>query len=435
MSTFQIIVLGIFSSLILVGIGVFAAFGGVLGGGSVGPVVIWGTLDTQTMQGIIDDLKTDDKTLESVTYVQKSPASYESELINAMASGSGPDLFLLGDDQALSFSDKILTIPFSAVSQGSYLGSYVDEAQLFLTPQGTLALPFTLDPLVMYWNRDIFASAGVASPPSLWSEFLTLAPKITSLDNNSTVQKSAVALGEWRNIPHAKAILATLFMQVGDSVVGRAPDGTPAVTLGQEHPGVSGNPAESGLRFYTDFANPSKTSYSWNRSLPLAEDAFVAGDAAMYLGFASEYTDIAARNPNLRFGVALLPQINQGGAQLTYGHMVGFAISRSARNIAGALAVAQTLSGKAAVGLVSGAMSLPPVRRDVTVDTTGSATAGVFVQSGLIARGWLDPAPLGSDAVFQTMIESVVSGKSPPATAVSEGAQALSQLLPAQQLR
>ncbi|HVU80304.1 MAG TPA: extracellular solute-binding protein [Candidatus Paceibacterota bacterium] len=433
MSTFQIAVLGIFSSLILVGVGVFAAFGGVLGGGSIGPVTIWGTLDQQTMQGLIEALRTTDKGLESVTYVQKSAASYEADLVNAMASGAGPDLYLLSGDEVLSFADKTLTIPFSAVSQGSYLSSFVDEAQIFLTPQGALALPFTLDPVVMYWNRDLFASAGVASPPSLWSEFLTLAPKITSLDANSTLRKSAVALGEWRNIPHAKDILAGLFMQVGDSIVARQGDGTPAVVLGGESVNSGGNPAESALRFYTEFANPTKTSYSWNRSLPSAPDAFVSGDVAMYFGFASEYASIAQRNPNLRFAAALLPQISQGAGRVTYGSITGLAVARTSKNPQGALEVAEKLSGKDGIGLISGALSLPPVRRDVGVDTAGSATAGVFVQSGLIARGWLDPNPRESDSVFQTMIESVVSGKAPPATAVAEGAQALSELLPGAQ--
>jgi ABC-type glycerol-3-phosphate transport system substrate-binding protein len=430
MSTFQIAVLGIFSSLILIGVGVFAAFGGVLGGGSIGPVTIWGTLDQQTMQGLIEALRTSDKGLESVTYVQKSAASYETDLVNAMASGAGPDLYFLSGDEVISFADKTLTIPYSAVSQGSYLSSFVDEAQIFLTPQGALALPFTLDPVVMYWNRDLFASAGVASPPSLWSEFLTLAPKITSLDANSTLRKSAVALGEWRNIPHAKDILAALFMQVGDNIVARQGDGAPAVVLGGESAASGGNPAESALRFYTEFANPTKTSYSWNRSLPMAQDAFVSGDVAMYFGFASEYSSIAQRNPNLRFAAALLPQISQGAGRVTYGSITGLAVARTSKNPQGALEVAEKLSGKDSIGLISGALSLPPVRRDVGVDTAGSATAGVFVQSGLIARGWLDPNPRESDSVFQAMIESVVSGKAPPATAVAEGAQALSELLP-----
>ena len=430
MSTFQIIVLGIFATLIMVGIGVFALFGGVLGTKSIGTVVVWGTIDQQTMDGVIGEMHAADKSLDGLTYVQKDPNTYNADLVNAMAAGTGPDLFLLPGDDLLSFSDKILTIPYSIVSQGSYDASFVDEAQLFLTPQGELALPFTIDPLVMYWNRDLFASAGLASPPTHWNDFLTIAPKITSLDAKSAVTKSAVALGEWRNIPNAKAILSALFLQVGDNIIARNAAGTPQVVFGTTPQNATTNPAESALRFYTEFANPSKTSYSWNRSLPSAPDAFVAGDVAMYFGLASEYSDIAQRNPNLHFSVAVLPQIDGNSTQVTAGTIVGLAIPRTAQNVSGALVVAQKFSGQSAVGLIAGALSLPPVRRDVSVDTSGSAAAGVFVQSALIARGWLDPNPTESDSVFQSMIESVQSGALTPAGAVSDGAQSLAQLLP-----
>jgi ABC-type glycerol-3-phosphate transport system substrate-binding protein len=430
MSTFQITVLGIFASLILIGIGVFAAFGGVLGGHGVGPVTMWGTIDGQTMQGIVDALHTEDKSFESVTYVQKDAATYNADLVNAMANGSGPDLFLLAGEDIYSFSDKVLTIPYSILPQGSYLASFVDEGQLFLNGQGELALPFTIDPMIMYWNRDLFASAGIATPPLYWNDFLGLAPKITSIDARSNVKKSAVALGEWRNIPNAKEMLSTLFMQAGDNIVGTNSAGNTAIIFGNTPENATTNPAESALRFYTEFANPTKTSYSWNRALPKANDMFAAGDLGVYFGYASEYSGFAERNPNLRFSVAVMPQIEGNATRIAFGKITGLAIARTAKNVQGALAIAQKLSGKNAVGLVSGALSLPPVRRDVSVDTSASASAGVFVASSLIARGWLDPSPADTDDIFQNMIESVVSGKSAPATAVAEGSEAMHELLP-----
>ncbi len=232
MSTFQIVVLGIFGTLIILGLGIFAAFGGVFSGGGVGAVTVWGTVDQQTMDGIIDALHTTNKALDSVTYVEKDPDTYNQDLVNAMASGKGPDLFLLSGEDLTSFTDKVFTIPYNIIPQGSFLASFVDEGQLFLTPQGALALPFVLDPLVMYWNRDLFASSGIASPPQYWNDFLSLAPKMTSLDSASNVKKSAVALGEWRNIPTAKAMLSTLFMQAGDNIVGRDGAGNPTAIFG-----------------------------------------------------------------------------------------------------------------------------------------------------------------------------------------------------------
>jgi ABC-type glycerol-3-phosphate transport system substrate-binding protein len=432
MSTFQIVVLGIFASLILLGIGVFATLGGVFSGKSIGSVTIWGTLDQRTIDEVLGNLRIDDKSLQGVHYVQKDKATYNAELVNAMASGSGPDLFMLAGDDLYSFRDKILTIPYNIIPQGSYLASFVDEGTLFLTKDGEVALPLMLDPLVMYWNRDLFASAGLANPPKFWNDFIDIAPKITSIDVSATVKKSAVSLGEWRNIPNAKAILSSIIMQVGDNIVTAGENGKAKVVLGQAAENTTRNPTESVLQFYTEFANPTKTSYSWNRSLPNAFDMFTAGDLAAYFGFASEYATIAERNPNLRYSAAVLPQIEGNSTRLTFGKITGLAIPRTSKNVDGALAVARKLTDKDPVALISGALSLPPVRRDVAVDASANASAGVFVESSLIARGWLDPNQKESSSIFQTMIESVVSGKSTTDAAIREGAQSLEQLLPAE---
>lgn len=427
-SNFQIIVLGVSAALILVGIGVFASFGGFFGAKSVGKVVIWGAVDSGVMQNALDNLRSEDKAFQGVTYVEKDPATYNEVLINAMAKGAAPDLFMLGNSDLNSFSDKILTIPYSAVSQSSYLSSFVAEGQIFLTSQGAYALPFILDPLVMYWNTDLFAGAGLGSAPKYWNDFLSLAPKITSLDSGSNLKRSAVALGQWQNVNHAKEILSTLFMQAGDNIVSRSSDGTIRVVFGNTPGGYPTNPAESALRFYTEFTNPSKTSYSWNKALPKASSAFESGDLAVYFGFASEYRGIASLNPNLHFAAAVVPQIEGNNTKITYGSLVGLSIPKGAKNAQGALDIARKLSGASASGLISKALALPSARRDIVPDTRANAAADIFQQSALIARAWLDPSPQETNAIFKTMIESVVSGKSQPGEAVNNAAQELSRL-------
>jgi len=428
LSTFQIVVLGLFVTFILVGVGAFSAFGGLLGGTKTGPVVIWGTLDANVVDNILTTLRSSDKTFSSVSYVQKNPGTYTTDLVNAMASDNGPDLFVVSQDQLTPFANKIIPIPYAAVSQAQYTNSFIDEGNLFLTPQGALALPLTIDPLVMYWNRDIFAAAGIASPPAYWDDLINEAPKITSIDQRSNVQKSAAALGEWSNVNDAKAILSALFLQAGDPLTQRDQNGTAVPVFGTTPQGAPENPAESALRFYTEFADPSKTTYSWNASLPDSQLSFVSGNLGIYLGFASELSSIAARNPNLNFSVAPLPQLMGSTAHATFGILEGVAISRTAANPAGALAVAEALTGQAAQILFIQALKLPPVRRDVAVDTSGNAAMQAFVQSSLIARGWLDPNPAGTDAVFKSMIEDTISGAQQPAGAVATAAQAFAAL-------
>ncbi len=431
MSNFQIIVMGIFVALVVVGVGVFSLFGGVGGGQGLGQVVVWGTIDQTTMDRVLTSLVESDKTLQDVTYVAKKPATYQGELINAIAAGQGPDLVLLTQSTIGTLQDKITSIPYSAVSQAQFVSSFVDEGQLFLTPQGMLALPFSIDPLVMYWNRDIFTSAGEAQAPQLWNELLALAPKLTSLQAGGTIRRSAAAMGTWDNVTNAKAVLSALIMQSGDFITTRDASGALVATLGSRRDSASVPPAAEALRFYTDFANPSKTTYSWNRSLPASSLAFASGDVAVYFGFAGEYRTIAERNPNLRFGVALLPQL-EGGARITSGNIQGLALARGAKNPSGALVAAQKLTAAAASAAVAQATGLPPARRDVSIDTSASAAAAAFMQSALMARGWADPNSAATDGIFKSMIESVSSGKSAPEQAVYDASAAMRQLLPTQ---
>jgi ABC-type glycerol-3-phosphate transport system substrate-binding protein len=426
MSTFQLIVTAVFVVLIIVGVGIFALFGGLLGNSAIGTVVIWGTMDQRTMGTVIDSMKSQDKSLQDVTYVEKSAGTYDAELVNAIAAGTGPDLALISQSELGALSDKLLVIPYGAVSQSTFINSYIDEGQLFLTGQGTLGLPFSVDPLVMYWNRDLFAQGGVAQAPQYWDDVIELSPKITSLDSSQNVRQSAVALGEWDNISHAKEILSTLFLQAGEPIVSRDPQtGAFSSVLGAGTAGTQ-NPGESALRFYTQFANPGKSTYSWNRSLPNSSEAFASGDLAVYFGFGSELGSLAQRNPNLHFSVALLPQL-KGVTARTWGDLSVLSIPRSAKNPGGAQQVAIKLTSQKAIGVVVRETGLPPVRRDVALDTSANAAAQVLSQSALISTAWFDPSPRETDGIFKTMVESVISGKDEPIGALSQASQQLSQ--------
>ncbi|OGC88309.1 hypothetical protein A2419_00400 [Candidatus Adlerbacteria bacterium RIFOXYC1_FULL_48_26] len=429
MTTFQIVFTAMF--VIFIGLGVLSFSLYTANNNNIGSVVVWGTADQGKMVNFLNALNQQDRSFQAVSYVQKSESTYTNEVINAMASGIGPDIILISQDQIGIFADKINTIPYNIVPQSSFVSSYVDEARLFLTSQGTLAFPFLIDPLVMYWNRDIFQTAGIAQPPQYWNDVVTQAQKLSLLDPAKNLKRSAIALGGWNNVDHAKEILSMLFIQAGDLLVVRdnSTDLLRSV-FGANSPGATENPASSALQFYTEFGNPSKTDYSWNRALPRSQEAFTGGTLAMYLGFASEYADISTRNPNLRFGVATVPQIQSNTTYVTYGALTGLAIPRTSQNQQGALAIAQKMTNQTGIGLAFPIFGGAPVRLDLSVDTTGNAAYATFYQSALIARGWLDPNPTETDDIFSTMVNDVISNKSQAGPAVQDAAHELQTLAP-----
>lgn len=429
LSVFQLVIMGICGVLVLAGVVVFATFNR-FNDSAVGTVVIWGTLPQQSMDALLQTLRSTDSSFQNVSYSERHPVNYDSMLLNAIASGSVPDLVLLSQEQIAPFANKLQLIPYETVSVSYYQATFVGESSLFLVPQGILAMPFTLDPLVMYWNTDMFVAAGIATPPKYWDQLLSDTPKLTVLSGSKDIKKSAVAMGTWNNVTNAKAILSALTMQAGDPIVTTDSTGKPTPVFGGMVAQNIEIPAASALRFYTDFADPSKTSYSWDRTRPASQEAFAAGDLAVYIGFASEYRTIADRNPNLNFAVASLPQAQGQPVPITFGRLTGLAIPRGAKNYTGAAIVAQLLSSTEAAGDIAEDLGLPPVRRDLIKPVPDNAAKTSFMQSALIARGWLDPNPTATNSAFQSMVEWVLSGKYEPSEAVAQAAQTLRRLFP-----
>src|SRR3989344_822938 len=152
MSSFQVIVTGVFVFFIVLGVLVFAGFGGLGGGEDAGVVVIWGTVSERVVSNLIGNLAALDDSFDQVTYVEKKPETYTKEIIDAIAAVGAPDLFLLPQDEIVSLSDKVLPIPYGVMSERRFRDAFIDEGELYLREGGIMGMPLLIDPLVMYFN-------------------------------------------------------------------------------------------------------------------------------------------------------------------------------------------------------------------------------------------------------------------------------------------
>ena len=419
---FMIFAVLVFSGIIPIGSKV-SKFGG--------QVLLWGTVSDVEIRQFIADFNNNHKREFNLVYRAFPEEEFDQELLEAIAAARGPDLVLLPDNLIVRYEDKVFPVPFDSYPLRSFQDIFVEEGELFVTTNGILALPLFVDPLILYWNRDLFSSAGIALPPTYWDELLVMAPRLSLIEERTNiVTRSAVAMGEAVNITNFKAILSALFIQAGDNIIRRDTTGVLTPVLGAfSENGISA--AESGLRFYTGFANPSQKIYSWNRALPEAERAFVGNQLAMYFGFASELADIRTKNPHLNFRTAMLPQIRGALAEKTFGRITGVAALRSSGNLETAFRVMFALSEPESVRVFATAARVAPARRDILVETEGmDADQSVFRDSAIIARGWLDPVTSETNAIFQTMVEGVTSGRERERGAVSRASRALQRLLP-----
>jgi ABC-type glycerol-3-phosphate transport system substrate-binding protein len=425
-SKFHMILIGIF---MVASVAALLVFGLSRSKSSTLPrVTIWGTIEESSFNSYVARLKRDFRKEFNVRYSKISPAQFDKVLIESLASGRGPDVIILSHDLIMRYEDKIFPIPYATLSQRAFKDRFIEEGELYLTSRGTLALPFIIDPMVMYWNRNLFANASLATPPLLWEEVQAIAPRLVKRDGSGNIIQSAVALGEYSNVTHAKELLSLLMLQAGTHITERTSEGV--VTRIAAGLNYSTPPAQAAVSFYTQFSNPVHPSYSWNRSLSLSRDAFAAEDLAIYFGFASELPEIRRKNPNLNFDVAYMPQAKDARKKITYGNMYGFAIMNISPVKAAAYTVISELTSPQAMAIWSATSGLPPVRRELLARPPSDDVGPIFYNSALWSAAWLDPARGETSILFKNLIESVSSGRSRVHEAVSRMDQELRILLP-----
>jgi ABC-type glycerol-3-phosphate transport system substrate-binding protein len=423
---FQLIILIVFIAAAVFGILVFS--GAIpLGSnraGSLGTVVLWGTVPTQTISPVLKDFNTANPTF-IVKYVQKSPDTFDQDLLEALAVGTGPDMFFLPDNLAYHYADKIFTIPYASYPLATFKNVFVGAGEIFLTSKGILAFPMSIDPLMMYYNRSIFDANGIVKPPEFWEDLTKMVPTLTQKDDSNKIIKPAVALGQFSNVVHAKDILAALFMQAGNPIITEK-DGVFSSVLDSP---VGNYNLPSILKFYTDFADPNSAVYSWNKSFPNSDVAFSAENLAFYFGYASELSSLVNRNPNQNFSVAGMPQIKNSSFKATGAHVTGLAISSFSKNFNTAFTAASLMATGDFAAKFALATWVAPARRDLLAIKGADAYSPIFYSSALYARSWLDPSPKDTDNIFSGMINNVLSGNLLVRDAINDASSKLSLLL------
>lgn len=425
---FQYIVMGAFVFFIIIGAILFSTYQSSNKSVANINITMWGAMPSDSFSTFMSHYFSQASLKYTVNYVEKDPATFDQALVEALASGTGPDAIILPENLIVRYTNKIYPIPYTVLPALTFKQTFVQEGELYLNNAGVLALPFSVDPLVMYWNRDTFNNASVTKPPSTWAQISGLVPKMTTVDQSKNILSSTVALGEFRNITDAKEILSALLIQAGTPIISLNSDGS-FVSVLKDDFGLKTSPASLALQFYTNFSNPSQSGYSWNRSLPTSLDAFANGDLAVYLGLASEFMTIKNKNPNLNFDVALLPQTAGAKVYSTFGHMLGLAIMKNSANPAGAYTVLSALASAEAVPFWVDTLNVPSARRDILGQVNPSAVKTIFNKSAIMSKGWYDPNNAETNRIFQNMVESYTTGQTTLDGAVSTASDQLDNLL------
>lgn len=408
---------------VIIGISVFAALFAVLifsgkipiGGGSnapVGAVTVWGTVPQDTMDTLLQDFNTQAKTYR-VSYKEIKEDVFINTLVGALADGNGPDMILAPYQIILSQTSRVYPYPTTSVSEKTFKDSFVDGASIFWTPYGAVALPVSIEPLVLFYNRTLLSKHGVVNPPSYWDELTNMVSKLTVRDSNGAFIENAIGFGVWNNVPYVKDILVAMVNQLGE----------PAVLQEYTDSGVNYNvlintplnsrpdvyPLTTVVRFFTQFSDQSKpTVYTWNQFLPSAQSLFIAEKLAMYIGYSGEYTTMHESNQKMDIGMTYLPQMKDYNTFATGMRMYGVATLRSTKNAPVALAAQAALAGGQWSPIIASSLNAQSALRGAAATTNVNE---VISKSMLNAHGFPDVHPNETNNLFAQMINDIISGK------------------------
>lgn len=371
---------------------------------------IWGVFDNEEVfKPVIKAFIKEHKNFE-IKYIKKPYQTYEKELIDALASGRGPDIFMVHNTWLLKHGDKLSPAPQGLFSIKDYRNEFVDVVSYdFIYNNYIYAVPLYVDTLALFWNKDIFNSFGLPEPPKTWEDLVSIVPQLIRKDEMGNIVRAAVALGAAKNISRSTDILALLMMQNGTKMVDL--ERKEAVfDKAVEIDGKYFYAGEDALRFYTDFSNSSKSIYTWNSNMHFSVDAFSENKVAMMFNYSYQINNLLEKAPNLNFGVAPMLQLKNSKKSINYANYWGFAVSSQSKNSLESWQFLKFLSEKKTLYYYLKDAYRPSPRRDLIKYQLDDPYLGVFARQALSAKSWYQVDNVAIDNIFADMIESVVGG-------------------------
>lgn len=429
LNIFQILVIVVFLVIGIIGIAMFATGKSGAGTSSAYKATIWGVLPKSAIDAGLEPFRINGQD-PNFTYVEYAEEGFEDAILKAIAEGRGPDAIIFPDYMYYGQSNRLLTVPNTTISSEDYKNTYLDIAKLYEVQGGVKAFPLLVDPLVMYYNIDMLKSEEVLLPPTDWVQFANLNDKIVRKQDNGIIDRAYAALGEYDNVDHAKKILFAMLTQVGVKIA-TFDTAQMSYISGLLNQQSAGRFTREVLIYYTEFANPTKPSYTWNKSFKSSREAFLSGELAIYFGLASEIDYIQSRNPNLNFAIAQIPQAYEN-KKVTYGrvHALGFLITSKNSNAAYQNIMSFFNSYQLNESLAN-SIKLASARRDVLLKSNlakSNADMSVINKSAIYAENWIDPNSESTNEIFSKMINSVVNGTQNISDAINDASDRLDRL-------
>jgi multiple sugar transport system substrate-binding protein len=368
-------------------------------------LVVWGTEPQRSMDPLFSAY-TATRPNVKISYRAFDTASYEAKLLDALASGKGPDVVLIGNRDVTRMMGRLLPAPQGYFPLSRVLELYpsvVAEDVIRTASSSLYALPISMDTLSLLYRRDILDAAGIVAPPKTWTEFQDMMAKLTVRAESGGLSKAGAAIGgSARSMPYAPDLFASLALQNGVSL--SDPERV-ASTL-------AGSDALRVLNFYLRFADPSSAAYTWSDREGNALARFKDGSLAMLFGYESDLLALQQANPFSQITAAPFPQLQGATRPITFARYQVLAVTAQSKQFEWAWDfVSSAATNESALAAYEAASGRMPALRSLIGGYLKAGAHTPFAAQALTARSWYDPDSLKVDQALDDGIGAVLDGR------------------------
>ncbi len=319
-------------SLLLVAALLLSLFGGFALAEEPVEIVIWG-IDPLAVgagnQEMLDALATAFPNVKVTPQTMPASGGYDTQDLSkftaAIAAGNPPDIAVLNGPFIMEVAARDALTPMN-----EYLDTlgidiskeYYDYTVKEMTFQGKVwGLPSGVDDRILYWNKDMFAAAGLdpEQPPKTWDELLAFAEKLTIKDDNGNFKQ----IGFIPN--YGNSWLYLYASQNGGKFLsedGKTCTMNDAGTIEALEFMVKGYDLLGGAELVNAYKDSFQTS---------AQGPFLTGQVAMVIDGNWFLSDLARYSPDLNYGVTM-PPTKTGEGELTWSGGWAYGIAKGAKH-------------------------------------------------------------------------------------------------------
>ncbi len=321
-----------------------------------------------------------------------------NRILAATTSGQGPDVVNIGNTWSASLQATGAFLPFN----GSNFAQVGGESKFLTSAVGSTgaagqppaAVPIYSLAYALYYNKAMFAAAGIASPPATWSDLVADGKKLTHGGNYGLAVEGA-------SIPENIHNVFILSKQMGGSFFDSA--GNPTFTTPQNVAAV-----QQWVNFMaTDhIVNPGDAQYDQNQSL----SDFAKGKAGMLLwqaaGTALKADGMAAG----AYGVAPVPVESGTPSSSNPDSMVAginMAVFKDSKNQAAALKFVNFMTSQSESVKLNGEYgSIPPITSALTASPAANQEQTVL--RNVLSTSAVAMPQVPKESQFETVVGTAV---------------------------